>query len=279
MDQKQANTANKGIGCVFIGFGIVMLGIGISMLVSIRHESIENTLTALFIISGALMLYGGYNQVNTARKKDKAISLYQNDINIQIEQLQQPEVQTGLTNDLSKNHLSTEETSNLPKLLALWKYEAEDWKLMKSNETKRRIKEGIWVSFLVGFLGIFALSQRGADYLTGFIFAGLVGVLIAVLKVWISARWLKSKKQNSIAISTNALVFNGEYRTINDDHVKLEYIKTIPENNRLYLEFSIQWPTRNGLTNDQIRVLVPNYAEQEVPKILDYYSKLGVKTS
>ena len=63
MDQKQSNSINKVIGCVFILFGFAILCIGVPFIFIDKRSEFENTIMALSIISGVLMLIGGYQNI------------------------------------------------------------------------------------------------------------------------------------------------------------------------------------------------------------------------
>jgi hypothetical protein len=65
---------------------------------------------------------------------------------------------------------------------------------------------------------------------------------------------------------------------IRDANFNLEYTKLIVGGKNNFLEFSITWKTRNGMTNDQIRIFVPFKYENEIHGILRYFNVIGVKT-
>lgn len=297
IDQKQSNSISKVFGCVFIFFGFAMLCIGIPFITIENRNEFENTIMALSLISAVLMLIGGYQNIKKAKQKDTAINEYEEQVRQQLKFIQNAEVtnlnKEGTVNDISEiqNHQTPisvkANTSNVqsipeykPDVLATWNYTKEEWKLMTKEETARRLKEGIWVTILIGLLGGWVLkSSRGATFLVGFLVSLCVGIFISLLKVLLSNNLFRITKNNRIIITTNALIINGKFKTINDIDIHLEYVKTLKIKDDNFIEFSLQWQTRGGVTNDQLRIYVPKVYESEIQKILDYYSAKGVKTT
>ena len=269
IEQKQSNSISKVIGVVFIGFGFCMLCIGIPLLISPNKSEFENTLTVLSILSGLLMILGGYQTIKKGQQKDKAVNDYENQILSQLNAIKNTEVQS--------NNLS--EPTYTPDIIATWNYTKDEWKLMTKEETTRRWKEGIWVSLGIGLLGGWVISiADGATFLTGFLVSLGVGIFVSWLKVVISNSMFNLRKNNSIIITTNALIINGKFKTIQDMDINLEYVKTLKIKEDNFIEFSLQWQTRRGMTNDQFRILVPPQYENEMQNVLDYYAAKGVRT-
>lgn len=113
-------------------------------------------------------------------------------------------------------------------------------------------------------------STRGVNYITGLFISLCVGVFISLLKVLVSNAIFRLKKNNSIIITTNALIINGKFKTINDNAIKLEYVKALKIQEDNFIEFSLHWLTRRGVTNDQLRIFVPIQYKSDINKVLEY---------
>lgn len=275
MDQKQSNSISKVIGLVFMFFGFCILCIGVPLLIAPNKESFELSLAILLIAGGALMLVGGYQAIRNAKQKDTAVNDYEESVKQQLRNVQNLQPLSNSSDDGTEIITSSTYT---PDIIAIWHYSKEEWKLMTKEETARRLKEGIWVSLLVGLLGSWVLnSSRGVNYITGLFISLCVGVFISLLKVLVSNAIFRLKKNNSITITTNALIINGKFKTINDNDTKLEYVKSLKIKENHFIEFSLQWLTRRGVTNDQLRIFVPIQYKSDINKVLEYYESKGVK--
>jgi hypothetical protein len=287
MDQKQSNGISKVFGTVFITLGICMLCIGIPFIVEPNKNSTENWIMALFIISGTLMIIGGRQSIKMAKLKEQAMAEYLKEIN----HLQRQEIKDfanssnnghNYTNnqELSPSNFNTKNvevdkndtTSIKPEIIAEWNYTTDEWKLMTKEETKRRFKEGIWVSLLIGLFGGWIIhNSRGATLITACLFSLGIGIFLSLLKVMLSNHLFKRRKENSILITSHALIINHQFKTIRDIDIQLEYVKSLEQNHHQFIEFSLKWQTRRGVTNDQIRILVPKLKEHEINKVLNYF--------
>ncbi|MFM9944993.1 MAG: hypothetical protein ACKVQB_07135 [Bacteroidia bacterium] len=273
IDQKQSNSISKVIGVVFILFGFCMLCIGIPLLMAPNKGEFENTLTVLSLLSGLLMLLGGYQNIKKGKEKDKAVNDYENQIREQVNAIKNKVQQSNSPYEAKDTDVYT------PDIIATWNYTKDEWKLMIKKETTRRLKEGIWVTLLIGLLGGWILRRsEGITFLTGFIISLAVGIIVSLLKVLLSNNLFNLRKRNSIIITTNALIINGKFKTVSDMDIHLEYVKPVKINEDNFIEFSLQWMTRRGVTNDQMRIYVPRIYEKDIQKILDYYTAKGVRT-
>jgi len=276
IDQKQSNTISKVFGFIFIAFGIGILCLGIPFLFVENRNEFENIIMILAISSGILMLLGAYQTIKNANKKDKALEHYQNQIFAELYKTDSPK-QTNVPSNIENNQTKDAEVYK-PDLLYKWNYNDIEWKMMRRDERKRRIREGIWVSLLVAFLGGFVFGKSGnISYWLGFLFSLGVGILISFLKVVLSNNMFSPQGINTIVFTTNALLINGKFKTIQDNQIHLDYLKPINEHNHQYLEFSIEWQTRKGGSNDQLRIYVPEKYHLEMQAILDYYCSKGVR--
>jgi peptidoglycan biosynthesis protein MviN/MurJ (putative lipid II flippase) len=218
-------------------FGFCILCIGVPLLIAPNKESFELSLAVLLLAGGGLMLVGGYQTMRNAKQKDTAVNEYELSVKEQLKEIQ------NLQSISNSSVVSSEINSSnnyTPDIIAIWQYSKEEWRLMTKEETARRLKEGIWVSLLVGLLGSWVLhSSRGVNYITGLFISLCVGVFISLLKVLVSNAIFRLKKSNSIIITTNALIINGKFKTINDNDIKLEYVKSLKIKENHFIEFSL----------------------------------------
>ena len=276
LNQRTINSLNRVFGVVFIIFGAIILILGISLVLSKEKSSVEYGLMIAFLSGGILMIWGGVQYILTANEKDKAVDSYElqvmrklNDFNSDL-------------NSHSENKADapgqTETGVNTPDIIAKWEYTKEEWKHMNQEERRRRIKEGVWFSLLIGVVGGWLLTGRGETFLFGFLFSLAVGVLISLLKIFISNKQFSVKRNNTVLITTNALIINGTFKVINDEFIKLKQIELIKLGADEFIEFSIIWPTRKGVIDDQLRIFVPPNYKNEAEKVLNYYKDKGVTT-
>ena len=106
-----------------------------------------------------------------------------------------------------------------------------------------------------------------------------VGILVSVLKISLSNSLFKIEHHNNIVIAKQGLLINNKLKILNDDYFKLEYVHLIKIEDKTFLEFSVQWPTRGGTTNDQTRIYVPPQYEVDIPEILGYFKSTGIKVN
>lgn len=271
MDQKLSNSISKGIGCYLFLLGMAMSVLGISLLVSSDRGEIGTLIMGLSLASGTLLLIGAVQYLKKTRVKEQALASYEQQL------YRKPEVQGAPEGQYLPVSDHTEVYR--PDVVAVWEYTKDEWKWMGRSERKRRFKEGIWVSALVAVLGGLLLSRvRETGYLTGFLISLGVGVLIAVLKILVSDSLFAPGKHNRIMLSTNGLHFNSKFQVIQDDSIQLQHVKPVTADGKKMLEFSIQWMTRNGVTNDQFRVFIPDRYAADIDKVLAYYREKGVST-
>lgn len=270
MDQKQVNRISGLFGVLFLILGGFVLILGFSLLMGAGSNGVNYLFAGLLLISGFFLLAGGRQNLLKAKEKKKAVEEYKEKVNLKLSGEKD-------TTDVSDNSQLNE---YVPDIIGVLEYEKEEWKLMKSSETRRRLKEGIWVSLLIGILGGYLLmSSRGVPFLAAFLFALVFGLVISYLKVLMSGSLFRMGKENQIVLTTNALIINGKFKTINDDTIALEYVTKVRSEEKDFLEFSIQWKTRRGITNDQFRIYIPERSKDISEKVIEYYKIKGVKTS
>ncbi len=280
MDQKQAGSIAKIVGVFFLTLSVFMLFLSWAIMQSEGKSGTEYLIIGLSFGSGILLLFGGINYLKSTIAKEKDIKEYENRIRAQVNTMAESGHSTHEKTTLKKDENSQEQHTTSPDVIAHWQYTLAEWKKMKKVETTRRRKEGIWVTIGIGILGGLALRfSRDASFLSSFMISFSVGILLSWLKIKFSNDMFSIRANNTITFTSKALLINNSFKIIRDSQFHLEYVKPIEIENDKYLEFSLQWQTRGGATNDQFRIYAPPHYEQEIPKILNFYNTLGVKTT
>ena len=275
LDQRTSNSLSRLFGCLFLGIAVFMLFIGIALIFEKGRSYAEDTIMILSLLSGGLLLMAGVQNIRKARNKDEAMKLYKHDIRRQLSNPPDPAT-SALSGDVSSQTIN--ETEEKPDVIARWSYTQQEWRAMNREENRRRLKEGIVVSLGVGLLGAWVLyNRRGLGFFPGFLIAVGVGIFVSLLKVALSNGLFATRKNNQIIFTSNALFINGKFKTIQDDQIGLQYVRSLKTEGVSFLEFSLQWQTRGGLTNDQFRILVPSLHEHEIQTVLNYYRNKGVE--
>ncbi|MCX6189679.1 MAG: hypothetical protein NTW54_08790 [Bacteroidetes bacterium] len=280
MDQKQAGSIAKIVGVFFLTLSVFMLFLSWAIMQSEGKSGTEYLIIGLSFGSGILLLFGGINYLKSTIAKEKDIKEYENRIRAQVNTMAESGHSTHEKTTLKKDENSQEQHATSSDVIAHWEYTPTEWKKMKKVETTRRRKEGIWVTIGIGILGGLAIRfSRDASFLSSFMISFSVGILLSWLKIKFSNDMFSIRANNTITFTSKALLINNSFKIIRDSQFHLEYVKPIEIENDKYLEFSLQWQTRGGATNDQFRIYAPPHYEQEIPKILNFYSILGVKTT
>ena len=159
--------------------------------------------------------------------------------------------------------------------LAEWAYTQEEWnefvRLEKSNKKEDNIYFGIGIVIL-GTIGL--IFFRGTGFFTGVLFSIPFAILIPLLRMKFSYKYLKK------GIASPAVAFFHDHVNVNQHTIELtssiKRVKSvkiidIKSNGRQLLEFDVQWMTRKGPTNDEFRFLIPENKYEEAKKISRAY--------
>ena len=187
LDQKQSNSISKAVGAGLIFFGALLLMLGFSLLSETERDGVETMLMAMFVISGSLLLIGGYRGITRAREKDKALEWYNKEINEQLANgSNNPErgVSTPIINTLNQEDKEKVTKTYTPDIITKLEYTPEEWKFMNKEESARRMKEGVWVSLGIGLLGGWIIWKSGNNtFPVGFLISLCLGVFVSFMKV------------------------------------------------------------------------------------------------
>lgn len=164
-------------------------------------------------------------------------------------------------------------SSNNDNILAIWNYSVKEWntyvKIERGNKKEDNIYYGIGI-ILVGVFGLMVF--RGTTLPTALLFAVPFAILIPFLRMRISYPFLKKTNKNiAVTIFKNKLLVNSKKIKIYADNRWLKSINIIKSGNIKLLEFTIEWGTRRGATNDEYRILIPRDKTTEAQEIVNYF--------
>jgi hypothetical protein len=290
MDQRKANKIQKKVAAYIIFMSLLMFLLGVGVVSDGNPGTIELLIAALSLASGGGLLYGGIMMIRKANRSNRAVDEYEKHIRTQLKSYEEakknPEIaetekiNNGInhaTHSPETGHTMQQHENPAPDIIAKWDYTAEEWTIMRKRETRRRLIEGAWVSLLVGLIGGWILSSsRELPFWFAALFSFGIGLLIAYIKVRVSEGMLKQKSNNAITITRYALLINDQFKVLHDGHFRLEYVKIVFDK-FTFIEFSMKWPTRNGTTNDQYRILVPDKHKAEISHVLEAFRSNGVE--
>jgi hypothetical protein len=162
----------------------------------------------------------------------------------------------------------------LNQILDTWIFPSEVWnkfvKIEKGNKKEDNIYFGIGIIVLCT-PGLMLL--RGTSFLTAFIFA----LPLAFLLPWLRMKFMNShlkniSKESVVKIYPDYLIINNKKIDLYGKKKWLKNMKIIetPEEFKL-LEFTIEWNTRNGNTNDETRIPIPLDKEQKAKELIAFY--------
>jgi len=287
MAGNQSNMAMQAFGYMFIVFSFFMLMLGVIMINAENKHEFEYTIAGLSLISGTALLIGGINTLQKSKTKALDTKIRETQLKKQLELSVNMEDQVQGEAHPSKDgegeiiqnrpEAETVDMSDI-EIIAIWEYTAFEWKIMRRAESRRKAKEGIWVSVLVGLLGGWSLKASGMLNLgTALLLAFIIGQVFSLVKVALSNNLFALKSKNKIVISASALLVNEKFKSINDRDIHLKHVKEIIDGKFHFIEFSLEWMTRRGPTNDQFRIYVPNRYLNEIQKVLHFFGAKGIR--
>lgn len=158
--------------------------------------------------------------------------------------------------------------------LDTWTFSSDMWNRYVAIE-KRNKKED---NFYLG-IGILVLCTPGLMLLrnTSFLTALMFAVPLAFLLPWLRMQFgnphLKSVSTESIVeIYPDYLIINNKKIDLYGKRKWLKDMKIIETNNAFkLLEFTIEWNTRKGNTNDETRIPIPKGKELKALELIEFY--------
>ncbi|MFY9241622.1 MAG: hypothetical protein WAO74_01195 [Polaribacter sp.] len=163
---------------------------------------------------------------------------------------------------------------NNPNLITEWTYSPKEWNIYVAIEKDNKKEDNIYFGIGIIIVGVFALMVfRQTSFIAALMFATVFVILIPFLRMKISYPFLKNSKSNvSVKIFRDYLLINSKKVVFFSDIRMLKSIQIIEVKEEKLLEFTIEWPTRKGPTNDEYRVLVPKNKMEEAKGLVSYFN-------
>lgn len=162
----------------------------------------------------------------------------------------------------------------LNKILDTWTFSNETWKKFIVIEKANKKEDNIY--FGIGILVLCTpglMLMRSTSFFTALLFSIPLALLIPWLRQLFSNPHLKSHTGESIVkIYPDYLIINNKKIDLYGKNKWLKDMKIIEtsENFKL-LEFTIEWSTRNGNTNDETRIPIPTNKIEKAKELIEFY--------
>lgn len=162
----------------------------------------------------------------------------------------------------------------LNNILDTWTFQSQDWKKFVAIEKKNKKEDNIY--FAIGILVLCTpglMIFRNTSFLTALLFSIPLALLIPWLRQQFSNPHLKNHNGESIVkIYPNYLLINSKKIDLYGKRKWLKDMRVIETtDNFKLLEFTIEWNTRNGNTNDETRIPIPNGKEGKALELIEFY--------
>lgn len=162
----------------------------------------------------------------------------------------------------------------LNQILETWTFSNEQWKKFVKIEKKNKKEDNIY--FAIGILILctpMLMVLRGTNFITALLFTSPLAILIPWLRQKFGNPHLKEHKgESTVKIFPEYLIVNNKKIDLygNRKWIKDMRIIETSENFKL-LEFTIEWSTRKGNTNDETRIPIPKNKEQRAKELIEFY--------
>jgi hypothetical protein len=161
---------------------------------------------------------------------------------------------------------------NEQSVLVHWYYSVSEWQEFMNRENKKRNKQILRDSLLIGILGMLILHYIGKiSWVVSFIIACNLSILCMGLKYYFRKRagtW-RDKKMPEVTIMDDTAMINGKQLVFHGQGKWLRKADIKEKNNVNVLEITYEWHTRKGAHFDEIRVPVPRGKLREAVELLD----------
>ncbi|PHR71393.1 MAG: hypothetical protein COA67_06730 [Lutibacter sp.] len=159
-------------------------------------------------------------------------------------------------------------------ILDTWSFTAGEWNRFVAIE--KRIKREDNIYFGIGILVLCTpglMILRSTSFLTALLFSAPLALLIPWLRMKFSNPHLKdASKESIIEIYHEHLTINSKKIDLYGKKKWLKDMKIIETNDNFkLLEFTVEWKTRNGNTNDETRIPIPKGKELKALELIEFY--------
>jgi len=163
---------------------------------------------------------------------------------------------------------------NSNNLLDTWSFSSEEWNKFVAVEKRNKREDNIY--FGIGIVVLCTLGLmllRNTSFLTALLFAVPLALLIPWLRMQFGNPHLKEVTTESIVkIYPDYLIINNKKIDLYGKRKWLKDMKIIESKNGMkLLEFTIEWNTRKGNTNDETRIPIPNGKEEKAKELIGFY--------
>lgn len=162
----------------------------------------------------------------------------------------------------------------LNQILDTWTFSNEQWQKFINIEKKNKREDNIYFG-----IGILILSTpmlmilRDTNFMTSLLFTAPLAILIPWLRQQFGNPHLKNHIGESIVkIYPDYLIINDKKIDLYGKRKWIKNMKIIETTSDFkLLEFTIEWNTRKGNTNDETRIPIPKNKEQKAKELIEFY--------
>ncbi len=270
---RPSNPLAAASGAMVAFFGVLMTMIGLA---GASEPSEIRAVMVVMALAGGAMVYGGIQMILTWRRAEKRM---EEDMRI----MHAPNaVPAAAVLPAAPARTVTEEGVPVyeeqlnpprpddapPELLAVWSYDPGEWGTYTAGEMKAKGSEMLWTGVVLVVVGTW-IFKEDAGLWAGFSYSAGFAMFICGLQ-WAIARSAHEKNvavpSGDVRITTHAVLLNGTYLVLNDDHNHVGKATLVPGEPSI-LEVKVEWSTRNGPTHELIRIPVPAGREEEAERV------------
>lgn len=162
----------------------------------------------------------------------------------------------------------------LNKTLDTWTFPSHLWNTFVSIEKKNKKEDNIY--FGIGILLLctpFLMFFRSTSFLTALLFTVPLALLLPWLRMLFSNPHLKNRnKESTVKIYPEYLLINNKRIDLYGEEKWIKDMKIIETSSHFkLLEFTIEWRTRKGNTNDETRIPIPLNKEEKAKELIEFY--------
>lgn len=160
------------------------------------------------------------------------------------------------------------------RILASWKYAPGEWGQFETRLRKETRAESIIAGLLLALLGGFLFKEyRGSNWWTMFAVAAALGLVFGVLnyRLGLASIGKPGNAHPLVVLTPTAVMINNRLNPLWDNTRWLSKVKIVEEPDPKLLEFTVNWETRKGLGQEEIRVPIPRGKLGEAVLLLDQF--------
>ncbi len=159
-------------------------------------------------------------------------------------------------------------------ILDTWTFTSKEWNNFVNIEKGNKKEDNIYFGIGILILCIPGLMLfRNASFLIALIFSIPFAILLPFLRIRFSSTHLKSNSKGAvIEIYPKYLLINSKKINLFGKRKWIVDIKIVNTSSNLkLLEFTIEWFTHKGNTNDETRIPIPKGKEEKALELIQFY--------